>query len=178
MKIISISKQEDIPQKYLNTPIEKLLLYNNFGIPFDNYDCAKLLIGMCMDNRNQLRIPENFAFIIRTGGANIRYSEFKVSYAIAVGGVKFIMILSHNNCGMVNLMSKKKSFVNGLVENANWDRVKAEDHFMNYAPMFELDNGEQFVIDEAERLRKKYNGIIVVPAYYQIEDNKVHLLED
>ena len=40
---------------------------------------------MCMDNRKHLHIPDNFAFIIRSGGANLRYSEFKVSYAIAVG---------------------------------------------------------------------------------------------
>ena len=178
MKIISITKQDDIPQEYKNTPIEELLLYNNFEIPFERHNSANLLIGMCMDNRKQLRLPENFAFIIRTGGANLRYSEFKISYAIAVGEIKYIMLLSHNNCGMVNLMSKKEIFVNGLVKNANWDREKAEVHFMNYAPMFELDNGEQFVIDEAERLRKRYKGIIVVPAYYQIEDNKVHLLEN
>ena len=178
MKIIYITKQEDIPQEYKNTPIEELLLYHNFEIPFEKYDSARLLIGMCMDNRKQLKIPENFAFIIRTGGANLRYSEFTVSYTIAIGGVKYIMLLSHNNCGMVNLMSKKETFVSGLVKNAGWDIEKAKDHFMNYAPMFELDNGEQFVIDEAERLRKKYKGIIVVPGYYQIEDNKVHLLEN
>ena len=34
---------------------------------------------MCMDNRKQLRLPDNFAYILRTGGGNIRYSEFKIS---------------------------------------------------------------------------------------------------
>ena len=46
-----------------------------------------LLVGMCMDNRRHVYIPDNFAFIIRSGGANLRCSEFKVSYAIAVGQV-------------------------------------------------------------------------------------------
>ena len=31
----------------------------------------------------KLDIPDNFAFIIRAGGANLRYSEFKISFAIS-----------------------------------------------------------------------------------------------
>lgn len=61
-----------------------------------------------MDNRKHLHIPENFAFIIRSGGANLCYSEFIVSnaiaiaIAIAIGNVKHIALVGHNNCGMVN----------------------------------------------------------------------------
>ncbi len=61
-----------------------------------------------MDNRKQLNIPNNFAYILRTGGGNLRYSEFKISYAIAVGGVKALALIGHNRCGMVNLMNKRK----------------------------------------------------------------------
>ena len=75
-----------------------------------------------MDNRKSLRIPDNFAYIIRTGGANLRYSEFKVSYAIAVGNVEHIALIGHNNCGMVNLVSKKEQFINGLVDKAGWEK--------------------------------------------------------
>ncbi len=73
-----------------------------------------------MDNRKHLHIPDNFAFIIRAGGANLRYSEFKVSYAIAVGSVSCIALVGHNQCGMVNLISRKEQFIRGLVENAGW----------------------------------------------------------
>jgi len=66
---------------------------------------------MCMDNRKHLHMPDNFAFIIRTGGANLRYSEFKVSYAIAVGGVRHIALIGHSKCGMVNLAARKEAFV-------------------------------------------------------------------
>ncbi len=37
---------------------------------FDPYVRARLLIGMCMDNRKVLRTPDNFAYVIRGGGAN------------------------------------------------------------------------------------------------------------
>lgn len=61
---------------------------------------------MCMDNRKHLHMLDNSAYIIRSGGANLRYREFKVSYAIAVGQVRYIVLIGHNNCGMVNLAAR------------------------------------------------------------------------
>ena len=96
-KLIPIAKKTDIPKIYRNTPIGLLLQYQNLGREYDDYPKAKLLIGMCMDNRKYMHIPENFAYILRTGGANLRYSEFKVSFAVAVGKIRHIALISHNN---------------------------------------------------------------------------------
>src|SRR3990172_12017707 len=112
-----VSKQDDIFPEYRGTPIGLLLEYHNLNHKLDAHTQAQLLIGMCMDNRKHLRIPDNFAYIIRAGGANLRYSEFKISYAIGVGGVKSIALIGHNKCGMVNLVSRRETFINGLVEN-------------------------------------------------------------
>lgn len=98
-----------------------------------------------MDNRKHLHIPDNFAFIIRSGGANSSYSEFKVSYAIAVGQVSHVALIGHNNCGMVNLVSRQNEFINGLVETAGWEKEKAEEHFKHFAPMFEIGNETVFI---------------------------------
>ena len=134
--LISINSIEDIYQEYRKTPIGLLIEYHNLNRAYDFYDKAQLLIGMCMDNRKHLQIPENFAFIIRTGGANLRYSEFKVSYAIGVGKVRHIALIGHNNCGMVNLMSRKNEFIEGLVSSAGWDRDRAEEHFFHIRQAF------------------------------------------
>lgn len=131
-----------------------------------------------MDNRKHLRIPDNFAYIIRAGGANLRYSEFKVSYAIAIGAVKHIVLIGHNNCGMVNLISKKEQFIQGIVEKAGWDIEWAEEHFMHFAPMFEIGNEIDFVISEAKRLRLRYPKIMVAPLYYRIEENRLYTLRE
>src|SRR3990167_6019077 len=139
-RLIPISKQEDILPEYRQTPIGLLLEYHNLDRSFENYDKAQLLVGMCMDNRKYLHIPDNFAFIIRTGGANLRYSEFKVSYAIAIGGVKAIALIAHTQCGMVNMVARRDQFIQGLVDYAGWDREWAEEHFMHFAPMFEIGN--------------------------------------
>jgi len=176
--LTDIKKEEDIFSEYQNTPIGLLLEYHNLNRELDRYDRARLLVGMCMDNRKHLRIPDNFAYIIRTGGANLRYSEFKVSYAIAVGDVRFIALIGHNNCGMVNLVSKKDQFINGLVNKAGWNREWAEEHFMHFAPMFEIGNEIDFVTSEAKRLRLRYPKITVAPLLYSVDDNRLYLINE
>jgi len=177
-RLIKISTIDDIFSEYRHTPIGLLLEYHNLNRPLENYDKAQLLIGMCMDNRKHLHIPDNFAFIIRSGGANLRYSEFKVSYAIAVGQVGHIALIGHNNCGMVNLVSRKGQFIDGLVSKAGWNKERAEEHFVNFAPMFEIGNEIDFVISESIRLRLIYPKIIIVPMLYQIEDNLIYLIKE
>ncbi|RKD96719.1 carbonic anhydrase [Marinifilum flexuosum] len=177
-QLIEINSSEDILSKYQDTPIALLLEYHNLKRPFTDYTKAELLVGMCMDHRKHLNIPENFSYIIRTGGANLRYSEFKVSYAISVGGIKHIALIGHNNCGMVNLVSKKGQFIDGLVNNGGWSKERAEEHFNNFAPMFEVGNAAEFVAMEAKRLRKKYPNIVVAPLYYNVDNNKMYMIEE
>ena len=177
-KLVAISNTDHILPKYQDTPIGRLIEYHNLGRNHEDYDSAQLLIGMCMDNRKKLNIPDNFAYIIRAGGANLRYSEFKVSYAIAIGNIRYIALIGHNNCGMVNLISRKDLFVNGLIENAGWNREMAEDHFRHFAPMFEIGNEIDFILNETHRLRFRYPKITIAPLMYLVEDNKLYLLKE
>jgi len=153
-------------------------LVYNLNREFESYQNAQLLVGMCMDNRKHLHMPDNFAFIIRSGGANLRYSEFKVSYAISVGGVRHIVLIGHNNCGMVNLFARKDLFVKGLEDAAGWDRDQAEEHFHHYAPMFEIGNETDFIMSETKRLRLRYPRIIIAPLYYHVDDNLLYLIRE
>ena len=173
-----VNSSDDIKAEYRNTPIGQLLEYHNLNRPFETYEKASLLVGMCMDNRKHLNIPDNFAFIIRSGGANLRYSEFKVSYAIGVGRVGHIVLIGHNNCGMVNLISRETEFSNGLVETAGWDKERAEEHFLHFAPMFEIGSETDFILSETKRLRLRYPKIIIAPLFYLVEDNKLYFLEE
>ncbi|MBI3396519.1 MAG: carbonic anhydrase [Spirochaetia bacterium] len=176
-RIQAVNNAWDIPEAYRDTPFSLLLEYHNLGRPFDTYSKADLLIGMCMDSRKHLIIPDNFAFIIRSGGANLRPAEFKVSYAIAVGGVRHIALISHSNCGMVGLAARREQFVDGLVD-AGWKRERAEEHFMGFAPLFEIGNEMDFVVHEAHRLRQRYPRVKVAPFHYKVEDNRIYLIND
>ncbi|MFI5211562.1 MAG: carbonic anhydrase [Ignavibacteria bacterium] len=177
-RLLKIETFSAIPKEYIDTPIGNLLEYHNLNKTFSNYANAKLLIGMCIDNRKHLNIPDNFAFIIRAGGANLRYSEFKISFAISVGGVKHIALIGHNHCGMVNLISKKDQFIEGLVNNAGWSKEQAEKHFTEYAPMFEIGNEIDFILSETVRLRKVYPKIQIAPMMYLVEDNRLYLIRE
>jgi carbonic anhydrase len=177
-RLLSIASTEDIPLQYRETPIGLLLEYHNLERELDAYTNAELLIGMCMDNRKHLHIPDNFAFIIRAGGANLRYSEFKVSYAIAVGGIRCIALIGHTECGMVNLNARKDQFVQGLVKAAGWQRESAEEHFLHFAPMFEIGNEIDFILSEVKRLRLQYPKILVAPLLYRIEDNRLYVIQE
>ena len=176
--LIAVTESHHIPDQYRGTPIARLLEYHNLGRPFESYTAAEMLIGMCMDNRKHLRIPDNFAYIIRAGGANLRYSEFKVSYAIAVGGATAIALLAHTNCGMAGLASRREPFVRGLVERAGWDETRAVEHFNQFAPMFEIGNEKDFVLSEAKRLNDRYPKILVAPMMYRVEDNLLYLIRE
>jgi carbonic anhydrase len=177
-KLLSIHTLEDIHPQYRQTPIGLLLEFHNLNRPLEPFDKAQLLVGMCMDNRKHLHMPDNFAFIIRSGGANLRYSEFKVSYAIAVGQVSYIALIGHNNCGMVNLISRKNEFINGLVTTAGWTKERAEEHFMHFAPMFEIGNETDFILSETKRLRLRYPRIMIAPLFYMVEDNKLYFIDE
>lgn len=176
-RLLEVRSEQDIAPEYQKTPIGDLLEYHNLNRPLDPMEKARLLIGMCMDNRKTIRIPDNFAFILRTGGGNLRYSEFKVSYAVSIGGVEAIALLAHNHCGMVNLVSKREAFIEGLIRTG-WEREFAEQHFMNFAPLYEIGNEIDFVLVEAQRLRQRYPNLLVAPLYYRIEDNSILLVRE
>jgi carbonic anhydrase len=176
--LVPVICAENILPEYRNTPIGFLLEYHNLNREYETYAQAQLLVGMCMDNRKHLHIPDNFAYIIRAGGANLRYSEFKVSYAIAVGGVTSIALIGHNQCGMVNLAARKELFIKGLVENAGWDVERADEHFLQFAPLFEIGNEADFVVSEAQRLRLRYPKVQVAPMLYKVEDNLLYQVKE
>lgn len=177
-RLTPVQNVEDIPKPFRETPIGLLLEYHNLGRSYDVYENAKLLVGMCMDSRKHLHIPDNFSYIIRSGGANLRYNEFQVSYALAVGGVRHIALIGHNQCGMVNLIARRQLFINGLVEGCGWDRAMAEDHFMHFGPMFEIGNETDFVLSEAKRLRLRYPKIQIAPLIYKLEDNLLYWIRE
>ncbi len=177
-RLMAVSSGDQIFPQYRNTPVQLLLEYHNLGRDYETYTQAQLLIGMCMDNRKHLHIPDNFAYIIRAGGANLRYSEFKVSYAIAVGGVKSIALIGHNQCGMVNLAGRRELFVRGLIKNAGWEPDRADEHFQQFAPLFEIGNEIDFVLSESQRLRLRYPKIQVAPLLYNVEDNRLYQISE
>jgi len=173
---LPVNYREDILPQYAATPIGLLLEYHNLGRAQGALSRPQLLIGMCMDSRKSLRIPNDFAFVLRTAGANMRDNEFRISYAIAVGGVHTIALIAHTDCGMARLEERRDQFINGMVENAGWDRTRAEQHFADSAPKFGIRDEVDFVMREADRLRGIYPATMVAPLLYRVEDDLLYQL--
>jgi carbonic anhydrase len=173
-KLLPVNRAEDILPAWRDTPIGDLLRYHNFGEPLRAHASASLVIGMCMDNRKIMRMPDNFAFVLRAGGANFRRAEFKLSYAIAVGGARAIALIGHDQCGMVGLHTQRERFVSGLVDHAGWTRDDAELHFEQWAPFFEIGDAARFVASEAARLQLRYPRIPVAPLMYLLGDGRLY----
>src|SRR6185295_3638340 len=127
--ILPANYREEILPAYRDTPVGLLLEYHNLGRALGSGTAPQLLIGMCMDSRKALRLPNDFAFVLRTAGANMRDNEFRVSYAIAVGGVRTIALIAHTDCGMVRLSERRTEFVQGLMNAAGWEEERAVRHF-------------------------------------------------
>ncbi|MEW5875695.1 MAG: carbonic anhydrase [Candidatus Zixiibacteriota bacterium] len=172
--LLPVSRESDILPNWQGTPIGDLLRYHNLGAPYRDYTRAELLIGMCMDNRKSLRVPDNFAFILRAGGANLRRVEFKVSFAIALGGVRAICLIGHDDCGMVSLPHRRQEFIDGLVANGGWTPDDAAAHYDRHAAEFGIGDAAEFVRDEAVRLRARYPRVLVAPLFYTVGDGLLH----
>jgi carbonic anhydrase len=173
---IPVNYREDILPLYADTPIGLLLEFHNLGRAQGTMSRPQLLIGMCMDSRKALRIPNDFAFVLRTAGANMRDNEFRIAYAISVGDLHAMALIAHTDCGMARLEERRDQFINGMVQNAGWDRARAEQHFADSAPKFGIRDEVDFVMREADRLRGIYPAILVAPLLYKVEDDLLYQL--
>lgn len=177
-RLIRIASVADIPEVYRNTPLSLLLEYHNLKRTHDAYNKPQLLIGMCMDYRKYIEIPRRFAYVMRAGGANLLSLEFGISYAIAVGGVRHIAVIGHNECGMAHLGPHREDFIRGLMEGAGWERKRAEEHFQQSRPAFETGDEIDFVFQETRRFREDYPKIVTAPFLYRLEDHLLYLIRE
>jgi carbonic anhydrase len=173
-RLVKVNHENDIFPHLQGSPVGELLAYHNLGKKFTGYSTPQLLVGMCMDHRVKLNIPQKFAYVIRTGGSNPLNGDFGISYAIGVGGIQHFAFICHNNCGMANVTAKKDKFVKGLISNAGWVKEQAEEHFDHHAPLFEIGHEVDFVLTEASRLQQRYPGIHVEPLFYVVEDSRLY----
>lgn len=178
LTLLPVVSADDVLPQYRQTPVGLLLEYQNLNRSFDTYPTAQLLVGMCMDNRKMLRVPDNFAYILRAGGANFQRHQFKMSFAIAIGGVRALAIIGHDQCGMVGLRQRREAFVHGLVANAGWSAEDAAAHFDKYAADFEIHDAGEFVCAEAVRLRQYYPKVLVAPLFYRVDEGLLYQLQE
>lgn len=178
LQLIPINLKSDIPKNLYNTPFERLIKFHNFKENGEIFETPELIIATCMDYRINLKLPDRFAFVIRTAGANIQRLEFKISFASSMTGIKHVAIIGHTDCGMVNLSGKEDKVVEGLVKNVGWTREHALEHFNSCKPLFGIEHEANFAYSQCEILDQKYPNLTFVPMVYKVEDNLLYLLAE
>ena len=172
--LVPVNTMSDILPVYRGTPVEWLLRYQNLGEPLPPRNGkAEMLVGMCMDHRKELRLPKEFAYVIRAAGGNLRGSEFEVSYAVGVARVPTIVLIAHTDCGMVDVTAKREVFIRGLVEWGGCDEETASRLFANHAAEYEIGDPVQFVVSEAARIQSYYPKLMVASLLYAVEDDRL-----
>lgn len=176
-RLIPVNTEADILPAWRDTPIGDLLRYHDLDAPHRAYARAELLIGMCMDNRKHMRMPDNFAFILRTGGARLDRVQFKISFAIAVGGVRAVAVFGHDDCGMITIRDRREEFVSGLV-SLGWQRAEAESHFDENVEKFAIGDPIDSTLTQVHRLRGRFPTLPVAPLFYSVKDGRLYQVKE
>jgi carbonic anhydrase len=136
-----------------------------------------LVIGMCIDYRKSLSLPQNCAYVIRRTGANMAGSEFSLALALSTG-IEYMALIAHNHCVMSDPHVKRGAFVSALTGKHGWSDDQALSFFDEHASSREIDDAIDFSIKEARRLSNLFRGLKVVPMLFMLEDNLVYLVKD
>lgn len=169
-----------LPEKFVGTPIEDLLLFHNEGKrTLSSFTKPELILSLCMDQRITILLPKGFAFSLRTPGSRLQGLEFAVSYAIAMAGVRALAIIGHTDCAMTKVQDLRERFVNQLDDWHNqWDARDAQRHFDQWAPVFYIRDMKEHIRSQAAWISKIFPDLLVAPLIYRVEDHHLVLLED
>jgi anti-anti-sigma regulatory factor len=178
LRLVRVSQPEDIPEFLRNTPIETLLKCQNMGeVDANQSEDPDLVIGMCIDYRKSLSLPQNCAYVIRRTGANMAGSEFSLALALSTG-IEYMALIAHNHCVMSDPHVKRGAFISALTGKHGWSDDQAHSFFDEHASSREIDDAIDFAVKESRRLSNLFRGLKVVPMLFMLEDNLVYLVKD
>ncbi len=147
--------------------IRTLLASHNDGADVSASPGPHLTIVTCMDFRIHLRLPENFAFVLRTGGANPRPVEPYLAFSVARPGIHAVALIGHTDCAMVR---PDPDVVNDLPIEEEQKRL-----YRGEIAGLAIADAPAFTRREASRLEGRL-GLPVVPLLYRVEDHKLERL--
>jgi carbonic anhydrase len=172
-RIVTISSVEEIPEQWRKSPIEQLIEFINFGKPIPDADHPRLLISACIDYRFSVAVPHGFAYVIRCAGGRLLGSEFAVAYCLS-RGVKHIVLLGHNDCGMTKVPHHAEPMIKALV-NEGWDKDRAEEFVMMRASQYAISDEVDALEKEYRRLKRLFHKVTIAPLIACLAEKKLYL---
>ncbi len=169
----AIDTRQDIPEPWRDTPIESLIMSQNFGWPIHASGKPELLIATCIEFRYALPVPRMYAYVIRRASGRVIGSEFSVGYTL-VQGVKYLVIIGHNDCGMSKVVERAPRVVDAFVEQG-WDRDAAQEYVEKQVARHAIDDELNALREEYIRLRTIFRKLLIAPLFVCLHDSKLYL---
>lgn len=168
--------RDDLPERWLDSPIEEFIAAHNFETPVEEGTTPKLLVVSCIEFRFMPQIPRNFAYMIRTAGGRITQipgSEFALAYILA-NGVRHIVTVGHNDCGMTKVEAFKPRLVEALAEQG-WEQEHAMNFVEAHADRFAIDDEIDALESEYVRMRSLFQKVEIAPLFVSLSSSRLHL---
>ncbi|HEY9732173.1 MAG TPA: hypothetical protein V6C89_09680 [Drouetiella sp.] len=173
LRLKRIENVEDIPQRWQDTPIAALIGAHNFGKPIEPAGKPELLIATCIEFRFTPNIPSMYAYVIRRASGRLIGSEFAMVYTMSQG-VKHIVLIGHDDCGMTKVSQKKAAMIQTLQEQG-WTAQRAEEYVTNEAGRYAIDDEVDSLESEFYRLREMFPNIEIAPLFVSLNSHKLYL---
>lgn len=165
--------KDDIPEEWRGTAIEAFILSQNFGWPVQPSGQPELLIATCIEFRYALPIPRMYAYVIRRASGRVIGSEFSVGYTLAKG-VKNLILIGHNDCGMSKMSDNAPSVVAAFVEQG-WSKEAAENYVKKHGTRHAIEDELDSLEDEYLRVKTLFPKINIAPLFVCLHDSRLYL---
>lgn len=172
-KLVDLASSKDIPAQWAGTPIEQIIQAQNFGYPLHSPGDPQALIVSCMDFRYAPPIPAHYAYVIRTPGSRLIGAELAVGYVLS-RGVKDIVLIAHNDCGMTKLVGHRHKIADAF-EEQGWNKEKSHQFLDHQIPKHGFENELDALEQEYHRLNKLFKNVRVAPLFLVLEEKRVYL---
>ena len=121
LSVRPINFTNQIPLHLQGSAEEALIRYQNFAQAPHRYNKPRLLIVTDIDHRIRLRIPERFAYVIRTGAADLRGLEFQVASILALGHISSVALIGIEDSIFSKVERNKETLARNLENYAGWE---------------------------------------------------------
>lgn len=172
-RVVAIKSPEDIPEHWKATPVDSLIRAENFKQPITPGEAPQLLIAGCIEFRYALPIPSMYAYVIRRASGRLIGSEFSVAYVLS-RGVKHIVLLGHNDCGMTKTRQAAAGMINALVEQG-WQRERAEEYVSYQVGRYSIEDEIDALEREYYRLKRLFRQVAIAPLFVNLADTKLFI---
>lgn len=175
-RLSQITSLSDLSPRWLGTPIEEFIGAHNFDKPIQSGKEPQLLIVSCIEFRFSPNIPHNFAYVIRSAGGRLSHesgSEFALSYIFAKG-VRHIVLIGHNDCGMTKVPQFKPQLVSALVDQG-WEPSEAQEFIDKNADRFVMDDEIDSLKREYLSLKGSFKNVEIAPLFVSLASSRLHI---